>query len=159
MQNTYCKNVFERQSVLIEAKQQLDSQNLSTQQYNRIQGITAKPEINEKSRSLKRTIDDLYNWQLRKQNKLKAERNRSASPARVSELTYDKSGQESSKVSPIYQKYTKEMVKIEETDLETSDKTDSNVLQQISPNINYTYPFKLRTGTLHTHYFDIENGS
>lgn len=153
MQNTYCKNVFERQSVLLEAKQQLNSQNMSTQQYNRVQGITAKPEINVKSRSLKRTIDDLYNWQLRKQNKLKAERQKSASPKISPSLT------SKTITSPKQPKFSKEMVKIEETDIESSESKNSRVLQQISPNVNYTYPFKLRTGTLHTHYVDTENGS
>jgi len=75
-------NVFDRQRVLQYAKQAMNRQEIEASKYDKMQGITHKPHINQKSRSMQRTIDDLYNWQARKQNKLKAERIKTASPTK-----------------------------------------------------------------------------
>lgn len=68
------KNVFQRQKMLMHAQKKLKSHHLDKDRYNKINGITNGPQINQKSKNLHRTIDDLYQWHQRKINKLEAER-------------------------------------------------------------------------------------
>ena len=75
------KNVFVRQQVLRLQKEAEKRESKISERYKCINGITSKPEINEKSKSLQRTIDDLYIWEERKQKKLEAERKKSNSPS------------------------------------------------------------------------------
>lgn len=58
--NIGVKNVFERQRLLLEAKNAQNNDNVITERYKQANGITSKPQINQKSRSLQRTIEDLY---------------------------------------------------------------------------------------------------
>lgn len=73
-ENMSVKNVFQRQKMLMHAQKKLKSRHLDKDRYNKINGITNGPHINQKSKNLHRTIDDLYQWHQRKINKLEAER-------------------------------------------------------------------------------------
>jgi hypothetical protein len=149
-------NVFDRQQVLIQAKNTFDRQNLLHKKYNKIEGITHRPQINEKSKSMQRTIEDLYKWQLRKQNKLKAERNKTASPVRETFSSNSKSSKKwgSPKVEDrLIDQGVNTRRKIEEKKRKIILEMD----QLSSPKINHTYPSKFETEVFHTHFVDAQN--
>lgn len=67
MKNQDIKNVFDRQQALIHYKEIDQRQATINQRYREIHKPTTKPEINVRSQSMKRTIEDLYLWEEKKQ--------------------------------------------------------------------------------------------
>ena len=63
MENVSIKNVFERQKLLIQAQKKISKELYDKERYNALHGITDGPVINQRSKSLHRTIDDLYQWE------------------------------------------------------------------------------------------------
>ena len=156
--NLDIKNVFDRQQIFMKAKEALDRQNLSIERYKRMNGITDNPQINQKSQSLQRTVDDLYTWEQRKNNKLSAERNKSTSP---SIGTYSSSFRSNTGYDalPVEDRLITQGLKTQKKlDLKVKEKQEE-ILQQSSPKMSYTYPSKAKYIALHNHYVETEQSA
>ena len=76
------KDMFEQQPT-IKMQTEIEKRDIKiNEKFKAVNGITAKPEINPKSRSLQRTIEDLYIWEQKKQRKLESERNKANTPVK-----------------------------------------------------------------------------
>lgn len=156
-ENLDVKNVFERQRILTQTKEAIERQNRNQERYNILNGITNKPEINPKSRSMQRTVDDLYNWQTRRDNKINHERNKEISPPKIVSSNRPKSTNKYDNMAVEDRLLTqglKTQQKIKQKIKQKEEEEES--VQQSSIKISYTYPSKQKTGTFHTHYVDTE---
>jgi hypothetical protein len=149
------KNVFERQRDLIHAKQTMEKRNLSRESNNQMRNVTYRPMINQKSRSMQRTVDDLFRWQQQKKNKLEAKRNLSASPQQNSISTQSKSTTNYGKMSVEERllMHGLRTQKKKELRIQEQEEKSERELQRLS----YTYPSKV--AAVHTHYVNIEETS
>jgi hypothetical protein len=149
------KNVFERQRVLIHAKQTMEKRNLSREIDDKMRNVTYRPMINQKSRSMQRTIDDLFMWQQQKNNKLEAKRNLSASPQQNSLSTQSKSNTNYGKM-PVEDRLLMHGLRTQQKKqlrIQEQEEESERELQRLT----YTYPSKV--AAVHTHYVDIEETS
>lgn len=155
--NIIVKDVFQRQKILMQTKKKVVSHHMDKDRYNKMNGITNGPQINQKSQSLHRTIDDLYQWQKRKVNKIEAQRKKSASHKIISITTRCKSGTKYYNI-PVEDRLimkgieTKKKIRKIEEEKECSSE---NELQRI----NCTYPSKSKVTTFHNHLVHTEEAS
>jgi hypothetical protein len=123
--------------------------------YDRIQGITHRPEINQKSRSLQRTVDDLLSWQKNKKDKLEAKRRLSASPQQNSISTRSKSNTKYNKI-PVEDRLLMHGLRTQQKKEQRIQEQEEESEREIQ-RLTYTYPSKV--AAVHNHYVDVEETS
>ncbi|CAI2381089.1 unnamed protein product [Moneuplotes crassus] len=161
-ENIGIKNVFDRQNILHQAKQKVAFHNSDKERYNKAHGITNKPQINPRSKSLHRTIDDLYQWQKKKLSKLESQRKKSASP-KIINISTKQRVQTQYESLPVEQRLLMHGEKTRqkrEQKINEIKEIDEEEYHARNDRTSYTYPSKPKAATFHSHYvYNEENQS
>lgn len=123
------------------------------EKYKKLHGLKGIPDINEKSKSLQRTIDDLYTWDQQRQKKIEMERKKRESPTQSMGSSRGFRPQDS---VPVEERLINQGLKTQQKINIQIKQRNQEILQQSTPKLNKGYVTRVRNDSFHNHYVDAE---